>query len=1538
MKSKRRKRVIASVLCMVLMLSTGISTLAEADAGAVPAVEETTAAQTTTQETESTSTETKTVETEAQAQAETETQTETKQTEEAVQTQPEETTAAQPTEEASGGETTQTETDQTAQNTQDQTTSAETSGTETQNETVETQPEETETTMQTEVTQETKEEASVSPAFNETYENSEVTVKVTADEGIVPEGAELSVTPIVKKEITDQMSEEEKAEAKKINDQYDLTEKKLSEDSDKNKEIMEGFLAYDISFLVDGKEVEPSGDVKVVIDFKKAAVPEGVSEDAAVAVKHLKEDPIAEDGVVVEDMDEKADVQVTDKAEVEKVEFTSDSFSTYTIYWNNSRTLEVQVVDTNGRGIGSNGNVTLSENAATVEEIASQITAPSGYEFKEARTGGNNLGESKTKVKELRYGSSSNQYRESGERDWEKVRKTIYFVYSKLPGTLQTADTSDYIQLNLFDYTLDSDSNGMYKEQNDNDNNYKGDATGINEGHDFKFQSYGGARPAGSINASGGNSTNSGIVRSKLVNGFPALNPKRSDGESLAYLFNTTPIEGVKSVHEGLTNLFSYDPNTGSYSYDSGSNYAYLDLESNPNNKSFTVYDTTARDGDDQNAQFFPFTKYSVANGASRGPKTEVGLDCNSEQNHYFGMTMSTTFIQPQGGMINGQDMIFSFSGDDDVWVYIDGVLVLDIGGSHSAITGTINFNTGVVTVNGKREYLANILREGGVSEDKLSGHTLRNYRDFQLDFFYLERGNYDSNCKLEFNLASIPDQSVMVTKEVTDQNGEAIDYTSNIEFLFEISYDDNVYANREYQIWKNGRYTGKTGTTNDDGEFTLRNGESAVFQELNVQSKYQVVEKGAYLNGYEVTIEGTNITDQEGDEISSGPQYVGETPVLVFHNQVDDTATLTVKKELASGSKSNEQFTIRLSIDNIAYNGNYQLFKDGEYIQAGNTRNGIIELEAGQSIQISGLPYGVNFEIYEILNGSYLPEYSVGGNVYNVLLPDENGNGIDENRKPVYDQNGEQIIGVTTATGNLNGNAQVVITNEIINVDNGSTSLTVTKGWEAGTEEIRPNSINVTLYQDNNNNGIKDTGDTIVSIPSITPTIQLNEENEWTYTWSNLPADTNFVVEESESQQGDLEDFEASYQLASEFKFVENGRLTSCKNTEYNIGQNNMLLIKLTGNEGYVLWTPVNLGLDANEVQEIAQELQTMDLSGSGNLNLDNLFYIYGNTNDYMTGVTLEKLEEGWHLEFAQTSAWAQFWNFQYDRTIQADIVNTLKDKKISIPVTKIWKGDTSQYSFDFVTVQLYQNGEAYGQAVQITESAGWKYTYTDLPYWDKDHDGYKAYEYTVEETFVGTFPIENCEDWLFTEISGSAEDGFTITNNVPKLWGIGKVSSTNHKLPLEGAEFTLTSQDTSKVRYYGLSGNDGLIRWWTSYSDLGNIEKVLKFVPDGTYILEETKAPVGYQKNNVTWTIEIDDLQVTSIIDSKGIKIKPITPENRATSSIDIYLYENIPLYELPSAGGPGIFGYTIGGVLLLMAGTLILYKLKDREVLKK
>src|SRR5699024_6592415 len=97
--------------------------------------------------------------------------------------------------------------------------------------------------------------------FEGTYEDDMVKINVSADAGIVPEGAELSVTPITKTEITADMTAKEKAEAEAINDQYDFTAEKLEKDSQNNEKSIEGFIAYDISFLVDGQETEPYGDV-----------------------------------------------------------------------------------------------------------------------------------------------------------------------------------------------------------------------------------------------------------------------------------------------------------------------------------------------------------------------------------------------------------------------------------------------------------------------------------------------------------------------------------------------------------------------------------------------------------------------------------------------------------------------------------------------------------------------------------------------------------------------------------------------------------------------------------------------------------------------------------------------------------------------------------------------------------------------------------------------------------------------------------------------------------------------------------------------------------------------------------------------------------------------------------------------------------------------------------------------------------------------------------------------------------------------------
>ena len=323
MKSRRKKRLLAMVLCVVMILSLSISVMAEGGATASDGTESEAMLMSDGTESPETTTET-TPEptTEPTPEVTAEPTPEVTQTPEATpEVTPEPvTTTPTPTPETAQEDSETVQTDVTTD--ESQTSDAQ--------------------NMETQDTTPDSEQVQTVQPYESSYEDNDVVIRVSAEAGIVPEGAVLSVTPIVKRDVTDDMTDEEKAQVEAVNAQYDLTEKKLTEDSQAKEETMEGFLAYDISFLVDGVEVEPSGDVNVTMEFKQAALPEGVSEDAEVSVKHLKEEAAAVDGVVVEDMAEKASVQTTDAAAVEKVELRAESFSTYTVTWStNSRRVNI---------------------------------------------------------------------------------------------------------------------------------------------------------------------------------------------------------------------------------------------------------------------------------------------------------------------------------------------------------------------------------------------------------------------------------------------------------------------------------------------------------------------------------------------------------------------------------------------------------------------------------------------------------------------------------------------------------------------------------------------------------------------------------------------------------------------------------------------------------------------------------------------------------------------------------------------------------------------------------------------------------------------------------------------------------------------------------------------------------------------------------------------------------------------------------------------------------------------------------------------
>ena len=173
----------------------------------------------------------------------------------------------------------------------------------------------------------------------------------------------------------------------------------------------------------------------------------------------------------------------------------------------------------------------------------------------------------------------------------------------------------------------------------------------------------------------------------------------------------------------------------------------------------------------------------------------------------------------------------------------------------------------------------------------------------------------------------------------------------------------------------------------------------------------------------------------------------------------------------------------------------------------------------------------------------------------------------------------------------------------------------------------------------------------------------------------------------------------------------------------------------------------------------------------------------------------------------------------------------------------------------------------------------------------------------------------------------------------NEPLLdWGIIKRSSSDKNKTLPGAEFDLYKLGESEPKYEATSDTNGIITTWTEKGT----NKVVpsRKIPNGTYILKETKAPIGYAVNLIQWEITINDGNVTvkagtdsvNAIAEEELKEIPGANENGT-----YFYFENTPVYSLPSTGGPGIFVYTIGGTLLLMAAALLIYKMKREEVLK-
>ena len=316
-----------------------------------------------------------------------------------------------------------------------------------------------------------------------------------------------------------------------------------------------------------------------------------------------------------------------------------------------------------------------------------------------------------------------------------------------------------------------------------------------------------------------------------------------------------TKVNG-KDVYQNVQFPFVHG-NDGYYEFDSTKNHVHVDKNGGDNQK--LTLDSGAQSAGGQGT-FFPFNS-----------------DGDSKADYHFGMNMSVPFYMNENGTdSSGKAIRFEFSGDDDVWVFINGKLVLDLGGIHDIMNGSIDFSTGKVeyTYTGKNSnipYAKQVNSDKSLTQQKEAQNTTLEKLGItkadlakgenKLQIFYLERGAGSSNCKIRFNL---PQRDTLQVSKTLEANTP---YTENgFEFQL-LKKDGNDYkpvSSKGYALYNDSSLISNTEKTDGNGKFTLQAGQHANFTGVSREnSEYKVVE---LTDGYETTWSGTNGKKVDGE------------------------------------------------------------------------------------------------------------------------------------------------------------------------------------------------------------------------------------------------------------------------------------------------------------------------------------------------------------------------------------------------------------------------------------------------------------------------------------------------------------------------------------------------------------------------------------------------------------------------------------------------------------------------------------------------
>ena len=413
------------------------------------------------------------------------------------------------------------------------------------------------------------------------------------------------------------------------------------------------------------------------------------------------------------------------------------------------------------------------------------------------------------------------------------------------------------------------------------------DRKAINNNHALKFMSVG---ESGTYNRYVGDSNGAytGIVNKTLTtNGYPTMAADKGS-EPLDYLFGGKPDDEAVTNYEPTGGLLALDKD-GYYGFDADSRYA--------------AYNTTSKK--------FELRDQNCGNDALTPCFTPFGNN-NKDNKYSFGMNLGADFYMPKDGKVNNQDMVFDFTGDDDVWVFIDGVLVLDLGGIHQALDGSINFATGDITYDKTQSHgdtpartIAQAFDEAGKTWDSTP------YKTHHLSFFYLERGDGGSNCKIKFNLPVKPSKAIDIEKETLG----TIDANKQFQFQLFVDGSKDPYQGK-YSVYN--AYTNQVqfdAQTDNNGVITLTKGQFARVQsdDFTDSTAYRVRELNS--SGYTVSANGSPMTQQgSGDSAyaETGSFTVGTTGhVTIVNSNVKPSNNKSIVK---TGGIVGDEYTLHLT------------------------------------------------------------------------------------------------------------------------------------------------------------------------------------------------------------------------------------------------------------------------------------------------------------------------------------------------------------------------------------------------------------------------------------------------------------------------------------------------------------------------------------------------------------------------------------------------------------------------------------------------